>query len=101
VETRFLRLRNRSGASRIIHIGTANPEAGGYRALCRRSIVGNISAELVAQIRGDECARCQAVAKGKEESVGGKPIAGGSDWPGAIRNPRGAKERIPLLPRKQ
>jgi hypothetical protein len=63
-------------------------------------MVGNISAELVTEIRGDECARCQSAAKGKEESVGGKPIGGGADWPGATRNPRAAKERIPILPRK-
>ncbi len=94
---RYLRIRVAGVA--VVHLGTDDPDTGGYRALCGKKLTGRISAEPVTEYRGDECPRCRKKAEGAWESVGGKPLDG-IDWPGAIKFPRGTKQKVPILPKK-
>ena len=95
---RFLRLRMAGSAT--VHLGTDDPETGGYLALCGKKITGRVSGEEVREYRGDECPRCQKKADGEWVSVGGQWLHG-YDGPGGIRFPRGTKEQRTILPRRK
>jgi hypothetical protein len=96
---RFLRLKA-AGSSATVHLGTDDPETGGYLSLCGKSLVGRISGEPVTEYRGDECARCRKKAEGRWESVGGQWLDG-YDGPGGIKFPRGTKQQVTILPRRK
>ena len=95
---RFLRLK--LDGKPTIHLGNDDPETGGYVSLCGKSLTGKISAHEVTAYQGDECPRCRKKAEGQWKSVGGKPVPGEMDWPGATRLPRGTKIQVPILRKK-